>query len=125
MKIKHVYLIMALSLMLPAIAGASLAADDFKYEVRGRRDPFVPLIGQEKVSYVKLEDVSSAEEVKLEGIAAVGKGNMTAMLNGEILKEKDRVGGVEVKKINKESVIISIDGKDHTLSLYQEGGAKE
>lgn len=94
------------------------------YEPHGRRDPFVPLIGKERPTVVRIEDVMSIDDLKLEGIAIGAKGERIAILNGEMLKEKKKIGDLEVKKITKRTVTISISGQDHIIKLSEEGGTE-
>ena len=99
--------------------------DGFKYESRGKRDPFVPLVGGSRPTVVKLEDITSADDVKVEGIAIGAQGKKVAILNAEVLKEGDKVGEVELIKVEKKSVTISIGGKSYNLYLPgEEGGVK-
>ena len=107
----------ALSYLLPGPAVG--------YESKGKRDPFIPLIGQEKVSRVRgLEEITSVEDIFLEGIAIGPVGNNIAILNGQMVKENNKFGALQIKKISKKTVEISIDGKFHTLSLQEEEGIK-
>ena len=112
------------------VAGVCLCADlglcdAFKYESHGRRDPFVPLVGQEKPSFVKLEDITSAEDLKLEGIASGSGTKMIAFLSGELVKEGQRFGDIMIDRITRKTVVVSINGKSFTLNLLeQEGGHK-
>jgi hypothetical protein len=95
------------------------------YESNGKRDPFVPLVGQEKGSRpVSLAEIASIEDVILEGIALGPLGKNIAILNGQMVKEKDRFGAIQIKKISKKTVEFSIEGKDYTLSLQEEKGIK-
>lgn len=122
MKRKTVYIIVmvvafALSCMLPCSV--------FGYEAKGKRDPFIPLLGQEKVGRsVGLEGIVSAQDILLEGIAIGSSGNNIAILNGQMVKENDKVGLIRVRKISKKTVELSVDGKVHTLSLQEEEGIK-
>jgi len=96
-----------------------------KYESRGKRDPFVPLIGVDRPAVTRLEDVTSISDIKLEGIAVKEKGKKAAILNGEMLKEGDKVGDVELKKIKNKSVTILVGGKPYDVNLSEEeGGVK-
>ena len=95
------------------------------YESNGKRDPFIPLISKEKEARPSgLEGVTSIEDVTLEGIAIGPLGKNIAILNGQMVKEKDRVGILQVNKISKKTVELLIDGKVHTLSLQDEEGIK-
>lgn len=97
----------------------------YQYESHGKRDPFAPLIGQGRsAATVGLEDVASIAELKLEGIATGAKGKTTAILNGELMKEGDLRGIVKVLRINKNSVIVLMGGKEYTVGLSEEGGNK-
>jgi hypothetical protein len=99
-------------------------AADFRYDSRGKRDPFVPLIGMDRPAVTKLEDIASIDDIRLEGIAS-GGGKTVAILNGEALKEGDRAGDVELKKIGKKQVTILIGGKPYDVYLPgEEGGSK-
>ncbi len=62
------------------------------------------------------------DDVRLEGIATGQSGKRTAIINGEMVKEKFRSGEVEVKKISKDSVVLSIGGNEHTVKLSEDGG---
>ncbi len=95
----------------------------FGYESKGKRDPFIPLVGQDKGrSSGGLQGIISVNDVFLEGIAMGSSGKNVAILNGQMVKEKDKFGLLEIKKIAKKTVEISIDGKVHTLSLQDEKG---
>ena len=95
------------------------------YESKGKRDPFVPLVGQDKGNYsAGLEGIVSVNDVLLEGIAIGPSGKNIAILNGQMVKEKDKFGLLQIKKIYKKTVELSIDGKIHILSLKDEEGIK-
>ncbi len=110
---------------LLALSVQCALCDGFKYESRGKRDPFVPLVGGSRPTVVKLEDITSAEDIKVEGIAIGAKGKKVAILNAEFLREGDKVGEVELKKIENKFVTISIGGKSYNIYLPgEEGGVK-
>lgn len=95
-------------------AGAAL-----EYESNGKRDPFIPLIGQEKAKKISglLEDITSIEDIKLEGIAMGASGKNAAILNGRMVKDNDVFGALRIKNISQSTVHLSIEGKDYTLKL--------
>lgn len=108
------------------LAAAPVAPTEaFRYEPHGRRDPFVPLIGQQRGAMPRLRDVTSVHELNLEGIAAGSGGKRMAVMNGEMLRENEKVGEIEVKKITSNTVTVLIDGNYHIVRLPEEGGAKE
>ncbi|MDO8536147.1 MAG: hypothetical protein Q7S30_03980 [Candidatus Omnitrophota bacterium] len=124
MKRNIVYIII---LMAVAAAGllCAMPGQVSGYEPKGKRDPFIPLVGQEKASRpAGLEGIISIQDVLLEGIAIGPSGKNIAILNGQMVKEKDKFGVLEVKKISKKMIELSIEGKDFTLSLQDEEGIK-
>ncbi len=96
------------------------AADQIRYEATGKRDPFVPLIGQDKTAATSLDDVTSIEDIKLEGIAVGARGRRVAIINGQMLKDDDKVGLIEMRKITSTTVTLLFDGKEYALNLSQE-----
>ena len=108
-----------------AVGCGYLASAGFGYESNGKRDPFIPIIGQEKGNHPSsLEEITLIEDVLLEGIAIGPSGKNIAILNGQMVKEKDRFGLLQIKKISKNTVELSIDGEVHILSLQEEKGIK-
>jgi hypothetical protein len=107
-----------------AIAGFGCwAVSGYCYESNGKRDPFVPLIGLEKENRPSgLEDIDSIDEVFLAGIAIGPMGKNVAILNGQMVKEKDRFGLMQINKISKKAVELSIEGKNYKLDLQDEEG---
>lgn len=120
------YILAAAGVFLSAIfIAATVEAASFTYDSHGKRDPFVPLVGSEKPTVAKLADVTSVEEMRLEGIAAGAKGEMAAIVNGEIIKENDRIGDITVKSITRAGVTLTVGGKTYQLKLPEEGGQTE
>ena len=91
----------------------------FYYDQKGRRDPFVPLVGQERGTGAGLESVASFDDIKLEGIAVGVGGRQVAIINGQMVKEKDRFGALLIKKISRKAVELSIENRDYTLTLQE------
>ncbi|MFA5142831.1 MAG: hypothetical protein WC522_01510 [Candidatus Omnitrophota bacterium] len=105
----------------------SVEAEGFRYDPHGKRDPMVPLIGQEKTvgAAIPLSEVVSIDDVKLEGVVAQMSGHSMAVMNGELVKEGFKSGELEVKKVLKKSVMLTISGKEYKVNLPEEGGQKE
>ena len=107
------------------IAGAPYAAaENFEYNAHGKRDPFVSLVGVERPTVTKLSDITSVEDMRLEGIVSGAKGEMAAMVNGEIIKVNDKIGDIVVKSITKAGVTLTVGGKEYKLKLPEVGGQK-
>lgn len=119
-----VYIIVMMTVVAAALS-CILSGSVSGYESKGKRDPFVPLIGQDKVNRLGgLEGIISVNDVLLEGIAIGPSGKNIAILNGQMVKEKDKFGLLQIKKIAKTTVELSIDGKIYILSLKDEEGVK-
>ncbi len=89
---------------------------EFVYDAKAKRDPLIPLVGERRET-IAIEDILSIEDVSLEGIAVGPKGSRVAILNGSMLKEGDRAGGMEIRKISEQTVIVFKDGREYELSL--------
>lgn len=97
----------------------------YRYESRGRRDPFIPLVGFEKPAVVKLEDVESVDDLMLEGIASESKGKRIAIINGRMMRENEKAGTVEVKKITDSMVTLLMSGQAYNIKLPEKGGGRK
>lgn len=118
LRVKISIFIAVVTVLVPLQASAEFS----QYEAHGRRDPFVPLIGAEKPSMTKLSEITSVEDMKLEGIVSGAKGEMAAMMNGEIIKAGDKIGDIVVKSITGAGVTLTVGGKEYKLKLPEEGG---
>jgi hypothetical protein len=113
----------ALILVVALPAFDSALCNAFEYNSHGKRDPFAPLVGPDKPTAVtRLADVASVEEMSLEGIVTNAKGEVVALVNGEMLKTNDRVGEITVKSITSSGVTLSVGGKEYKLRLPEERG---
>lgn len=112
-------------LILTVLSTTVFCADvTMKYQSKGKRDPFVPLVGPESSHVSGLAEIVSIDDVHLEGIAVGARGSMTAILNGDIVKEGDAPGQIIIKKITNNTVYLSLSGKDYELHLQEERGKK-
>lgn len=84
------------------------------------RDPFVPLVGVDRVSArAGIDSIFTPMDVKFEGIVSGTEGRKALILNGELIEEEETIGLVTVKSVGSNEAIITIDGKDHTIMLYR------
>ncbi len=103
-----------------------LRAEQSRYDSHGKRDPMIPLIGQDKPGgSVGFAEIASIDDIRLEGIAGETTGKRAAIINGELVKENFKSGEVQIGKITKSSVTLTISGKEFTINLPEEGGQKE
>ena len=123
-KMKKISCLLVLFLAVSAVVVSLAECAPFKYESKSKRDPFVPLIGADKTVATGLENATSVKDLNLEGIANGPKGKNIAILNGEMVKEGDKFGILEIKSISQKAVNVSIDKTDYTLNLSEEGAVK-
>lgn len=104
----------------------TVRVNNFAYDPHGKRDPLVPLIGVDKSApgVVPLAEAISIDDLKLQGIVAQTSGARKAVMNGEVVVEGFRAGELEIIKITKDSVSLTIGGREYTMKLFEEGGKK-
>ena len=102
------------------ICSAVLAEDSFTYDSRGKRDPFVPLIGVTLQPVDALSDIVSIEDVKFQGVALDSSGRKIALMNGEMIGQGQTIGRVTVRKIGDKRVTLLLDEEEYILNLDQE-----
>lgn len=119
-KMKHTGLVILLFFSVIS----SVYCEEPGYDSKSKRDPFVPLVGVEKNQAAGLANAASIDDVKLEGIAVGSKGNNKAIMNGELIKERDKIGNVEIKRITDKTVTLLISGVEYAVNLPEEGGIK-
>ncbi len=96
------------------------AEDGFKYNPKGKRDPFIPLISESGGYASDAYEASAAEDIRLEGIVWDEMKGSIAIINGEIAKEGDAMGSIKILKINKDSVIFDVGGENVKVDLNKE-----
>ncbi len=101
-------------LFLNAAGLEAQTAQEFTYDSKGRRDPFVPLIGQ---GHQREEDGNLSGELRLEGIILDPGKESLAVINGKVVKEGDSFGPYKVAKIERTSVLLSKENETFSLRL--------
>ncbi|MEA3306002.1 MAG: hypothetical protein U9R52_04225 [Candidatus Omnitrophota bacterium] len=111
------------SLVFTIFMPPHLFGEGYEYYSKGKRDPFISLVtGMAARSSLGLCSVETIEDARLEGIVLDSGGRSMAVLNGDVVKEGDKVYNIEVVKIYYNAVVININGKTHTINLIEEGG---
>lgn len=100
-------------------------AEDFQYDSKNKRDPFIPLVGSGADQRKKLAaDIISIEDVSLDGIVYDEKRGSMAVINGTLLKEGSQVGLITVEKIEPKKVAVIIEGKKYDVVLGEKKGGE-
>lgn len=92
------------------------AQEEFKYNAKGKRNPFIPLVTPDG-RLLKLEPEESNEGLLVEGIIYDKQGLSYAIVNGTIVKIGDEVSGYLVLKIEKNKVIFIKEGQPTEVAL--------
>ena len=123
---KHCFVksLVIILLFLIVILGAQdlIAQNEYTYYSKGKRDPFIPLVTSEVRTSLGLRVVETIEDIKLEGVIFDPFGKSMAVLNGEVVKEGDKIYNVEIVKIYNDAISIKIYDQPHTVNLVKERG---
>lgn len=95
------------------------AQEQFVYDAKERRDPFIPLVTPEG-RLLKLEPEEAAKGLLLEGIIYDKNGLSYAIINGLAVKIGDEVGDYQVLKIEQNKVILIKEGEITEVELKKE-----
>jgi hypothetical protein len=104
----------------------SAFSDEKLYNVKGKRDPFTPLVGSStRPSAGGLLGVESIDEIVIEGIVVdADPKNTIVIVNGSVMKEGEELGNVKVLKIDPNGAMFAINGIEDYKQLYQEDKPK-
>ena len=97
----------------------SFAQEDFVYDAKGKRNPFIPLITSGG-KLLKLDVDKSEKNLLLEGIIYDQKGISYAIVNGEVIKTGDSILGYQVLKIENNKVLFIKEGEPLEIELEKE-----
>lgn len=112
--------IVAVTGLLIIICAASQADTPYQYNHRGKRDPFIPLVGIASSSAGSIEDIMGIDDVDLQGTARDAAGKKLAIINGEMINEGETRGRLTIKKITEGSVRLAIGDIEYKLNIYEE-----
>jgi len=100
-----------------SIANFSVANEPkFVYDSKKKRDPFISLIGK-NVKLTDVELLESIDDVRVEGVILDPNKVSSAIVNGQILKVGDFMGGYKLEKVTRYAIIMTRDGKQHKIQF--------
>ncbi len=114
---KTLYLI--LGFVLIALYSSVFAQDDFIYDAKGERDPFMPLVTPDG-RFIKLKPRATTDSLALEGIIYDKISLSYAIVNGSVVKVGDFVGDYQILDIEENKVIFIKDGQPLEVELKEE-----
>jgi hypothetical protein len=97
-----------------------LAEEEFKYDSKGRRNPFIPLVTSEG-RILKLDrEQRQDNDLLIEGIIYDKNGLSYAIINGVVASVGDAIGDYQVLKIEDRKVILIKEGVITEIELKEE-----
>lgn len=109
-------LFIACVIMPVVVSGAT---DDERYNAKGKRNPFIPLVTSDG-RLMNIQDEEATSAVNLEGIIFDKKGISYAIVNGDVVKVGNKVGEYQVLKIEEKKVIFIKEGQPLEIELKKE-----
>ena len=95
------------------------SAAAFEYSSGGRRDPFVPLVGVVSTGAKGgVMSVLTIDDVIFQGIIVDPEGHRSAIINGEIMKQGDKIERVEIVEVGTTYVKIKVNEEVYSIDLY-------
>lgn len=116
LKIKIFEFLVAVSSFWFLVSGFVYAQEQFVYDAKGKRNPFIPLVSPDG-RLLKLEKEEAPGNLAIEGIIYDKHGQSYAIVNGQVLRIGDEVLGYRVLKIEKNKVTFIKDGQPQEIEL--------
>ena len=117
--IKKAILITGIILFSMSLVYAQESGEIFVYDSKGKRDPFQSLVSPEGY-LINIEPLSGISEIVIEGIIYDPKGSSFAIINSEVVKSGDAIGGYEVLDIQQNKVTLLKDAEKFEIELKEE-----
>jgi hypothetical protein len=97
----------------------SFAQEEFAYDTKGKRDPFIPLVTSDG-RLLKLDKEEAKGDLLLEGIIYDKQGRSYAIVNSAVVGIGDFIGAYQVLKIEQNKVIFIKEGETTEVILKKE-----
>jgi len=98
----------------------SFAQEQFVYDAKNKRNPFIPLVTPEGRLLTLEQDEKTMNSLLVEGIIYDKNGLSYAVVNGEVIKVGDGINNYQVLRIEKNRVIFIKDGQPTEVKLKEE-----
>jgi len=95
-------------------------AQQFVYDSKNKRNPFIPLVSQDG-RLLKLDRQEAKGDLNVEGIIYDKKGRSYAIVNGAVVGIGDAVAGYEILKIENNKVLFIKEGQITQKEIHKEG----
>jgi hypothetical protein len=119
LKIKSGFLISTCYFLTFYFLLSANAQESFKYDAKGERNPFMPLVTSDG-RLLQLDKSEKKTEIAIEGIIFDPYGVSYAIVNGAVVNVGDFVGNKQVLKIEKDKLFFVEEGQVSELELKKE-----
>jgi hypothetical protein len=92
----------------------------FTYDSKGKRNPFIPLLTADG-RLIKLDKEEAKGDLQVEGIIFDKRGRSYTIVNGQVVGIGDSIAGYEVLKIENNKVVFINENKITEIEVHQEG----
>jgi hypothetical protein len=103
----------------------SAKSEPFRYDSKGLRDPFIPLVRDGRLVGTPTATQLEPSKPVLYGILWDSGGQCLALINDTEVKVGDMVGEYQVTEIRKDAVVLTAGGESMVLELQFEKPASE
>jgi competence protein ComGC len=112
-----------ISVFLILAFGVSVfAQDDFIYDAKGKRNPFIPLVTNEgRLIKLDKEEEKGSSDLVIDGIIYDKQGSSYAIINGQVVSVGDYAGEYRVLKVESDRVVFLKQDQIREVFITQEG----
>lgn len=121
--LKVMFFVFCFFYLSSVVCRLSFTQEQFVYDAKGKRDPFIPLVTPEG-RLISLDTEQTKKALNLEGIIYDANGISYAIINGAVVRIGDMVDDNQVLKIESNKVIFIKEGNPFELELKEDEGEK-
>lgn len=115
--------LLILLFVILGIGTSIFAQNEFVYNAKGKRNPFIPLVTPEgRLIKLDKQETASTGGLLVEGIIYDKHGRSFAIVNAEVLGVGDMVEEYQVLKIYENKVVFIKDGEPFEVELIKGEG---
>ena len=112
----------SLSHLCFGIGRLAFSQEEFTYDSKGRRNPFIPLVSSDgRLLKLDKEEKSESSDLLLEGIIYDKQGRSFAVVNGSVVGVSDTIAGYQVLKIEDKKVTFIKGAEIREIGMTKEG----
>jgi hypothetical protein len=113
-------MIAAAIVMFFVFCAAYAQEQQFTYDSKGKRNPFIPLLTSDG-RLLKLDKEEAKGDLQVEGVIFDKRGRSYTIVNGQVVGIGDSIAGYEVLKIENNKVLFIKESKITEIEIRKEG----